>query len=82
MNKCDVSISKDLVKDIIDVKMREAISDALGKNPEALISAVVKTALGKNERSYSSSTIFQEGVNKMIREAAQERFKEWLAGKK
>ena len=83
MDKCNVSISSDLVKDIIDVKMREAMVEALGKDPEALVTAVVKSALEKKESSYGrGKTVFQEAIDKMIQEEARAVFQKWLSAKK
>jgi hypothetical protein len=67
---------------IIDSHVRKAIMEALGKDPESLIKAVVDSAMSAKSSSFSNKTLFIEASEQMIRDAAREVFKEWLSDKK
>lgn len=79
VTKANVSVD---VTDAIQAHIQGAVADALGKDPDALVRAVVETALGEKARSYEKTTIFQKAVNKMIRDAAEEEMRRWLGERK
>jgi len=78
MPEFNVKLEEDMVKTYIE----KAIAEALGKNPEVLVQAVVKEAMSAKRNSYDHKTIFQSAVEGMIREAAKEQFKLWLETQK
>jgi len=74
MPEFNVKLEEDLVKTYIE----KAIAEALGKNPEALVQAVVREAMSAKRNTYDRKTIFQSAIEEMIRQAAKEQFKLWL----
>lgn len=66
-------------REVIDAQVKAAVVRALTEGQtERLIDAVVQAAMTQKKDSYSRSTIWDEQVNKMIREAAKDAFQEWL----
>ena len=65
-------------KDVIDAQVRAAVAVALNKDPEALVRAVVEAAMNAKQNSYDRTTIWQEEINKMIRQVATDEFKAFL----
>ena len=63
---------------IVDAHVQAAIAKALSESPEALVKAVVETAMKRQTDSYPRRSIFQETVEKMIRSAAETAFQRWL----
>ncbi len=75
----DSQVSITVSKEVIDAHVKAAVVAALNKDPEALVRAVVQAAMNQKDRnSYSSSTIWDDQVNAMIREVAKATFDEWL----
>lgn len=76
-----VSLPAEITRDIVQAHIRAAVVAALAKDPEKLVAAVVDAAMKEKDRNnYSSDPpIWDRMVNEMIREAAKEAFKEWLA---
>jgi hypothetical protein len=76
-----VTLPAEITRDIVNAQIKAAVVTALAKDPERLVAAVVQAAMTqKPERGYSSDPpIWDSMVNKMIREAAESAFKEWLA---
>ena len=70
-----IEIPTTLIEDTIRAELVRQIG---GENKEKLITAVVQTAMGEKEKSYSNETYFQTAVNKMIRKEAEEIFRVWL----
>lgn len=68
----------DAAEQIVGVKVREAITKSLGKDPAALVQAVVTVALEEQSHGYPRQTMFMGAVNGMIREVAQEEVKAFL----
>ena len=83
----EITVGEDLIKPILETKIQTAIHEALGRNPEELVEAIVKTALncktdenGKvNSSSYENRYNFLEAiVKKAIREEAKKALDEIL----
>jgi hypothetical protein len=64
--------------DETQAQVQAAVVEALARDPEELVQAVVDMALSEKRNSYDRATIWQTQVHKMIRDAAQEAFREWL----
>jgi len=75
----NMQVSVPFPQEIIDTQVRLAVAEALGKDPRALIEAVVKVAVGAKVNSYDRETIFQRAVGEMIQGVAKEVFGEWIA---
>ena len=65
-------------EEIIDAQVRSAVAQALGKNADVLVRAIVDRAISKKQDNYSRTTIFQDELDKMIRAVANESLAEWL----
>ena len=65
-------------EEIIDAQVRSAVAQALGKNPDVLVRAIVDRAIEKKQDGYSRTTIFQDELDEMIRAVAKESLAEWL----
>lgn len=78
----ELKIDPNEVKAAIETHIRAAIAKALTGDPKKLIETVVAAAMSQKRDSYSRETLFSEKVNTMIREAAAESFKAWLAEQK
>lgn len=74
-NQAQVNVD---VSAIVQEHIRLAVANALGKDPSALINAIVKSALEQKKDSYSRETVLQSAINEMIRAEALNVFKEWL----
>jgi len=68
--------------DVVAAHIRAAVAKALGENPDALVKAVVDEAMKVKQNSYDKKTVFQTGVENMIREVASKVFREWLDTKR
>lgn len=73
MSELKMEIPQEIVKSIVQAQ----VVAALGKS-EALIKAVVESAMMQKNNSYDRTTVFEEQVTEMIRAVAVESFKEWL----
>lgn len=81
----DAKILMSVPKDIIHAQVQSAVVQALNKDPEALVRAVVEAAMQEKPRdsySYDKATIWQKMVNEEIRKVATEQFKIWLEQQK
>lgn len=78
----DTKLLMTVPRDIIDAQVKAAVAIALGKDPEALVRAVVESAMSAKKNSYDRETVWQDEVNKMIREVATEQFRAWLVEQK
>jgi hypothetical protein len=80
-NTVSITLPSEITKDIVNAQIKAAVVTALAKDPEKLVAAVVDAAMKqKPERGYSSDPpIWDTMLNNMIREAAQDAFKEWLS---
>lgn len=75
----DQQILMTVPKEVIDANVKAAVVNALNKDPQALVRAVVDAALAqKDNRSYGSKTIWEDKVDEMILNVATETFNEWL----
>ena len=74
----ELSLCDSDVKRLVDAAISKAVVEALGENKDALIGKLVGQALSMKARDYDRQTIFESEVHKMIREAGQAAFKEWL----
>lgn len=73
------AVMMNISKEIIDAHVKAAVASVLNKDPEALIRAVVQAAMAEKDRNnYSSTSIWDQQVNAMIRETAKATFNEWL----
>ena len=75
-------ITMQVPKEIISAHVAAAVMEALGKDPDALIKAVVDEAMRTKKNSYESDTIFLSGVKELIRQEANTVFKDWLEQKR
>lgn len=69
---------QDAAERIVNIKVKEAVAQVLGKDPRALVEAVVDAAMNQREHSYDRETILEREVNEMIRDAVQAAIQEWL----
>ncbi len=71
---------------LVQAQIQAAVAETLGKDPRLLVEAVVNKALQEPSRSggYGTErkTIFQDEVERMIRDEAIAAFREWLEGKR
>lgn len=81
-NEMDLKIDQKEIAGFVDTQIRLAMMEALGKDPEKLIQAIVRESLGIKKNMYDSQTIFQTSIAEMISNAAREVFREWLETKK
>jgi predicted RNA-binding protein with PIN domain len=66
-------------KEIIDSHVKAAVAQVLSRDPEALIKAVVDTAMQqKDPGSFGRETIWEKTFNNMVREVAQATFAKWI----
>ena len=77
-NTATAQVSVDIPKEIIDAQVRAAIAKALSADPEKLVKAVIDSAMDVRSRPYDKTSIFQDGINNVIRQAATEVFKEFV----
>jgi hypothetical protein len=75
--EANVKVNLD-VSEIVNARIRAEVAEALGKDPAALINAVVDAALRVKKNSYDSETVFQKAINEMIAKAAEDAFGVWL----
>jgi len=75
-------IKFEVPKEIITTHVAAAVMEALGKDPEALVTAVVNEAMRQKKNSYDSDSVFLSGVKTLIREEASAVFKTWLDEKR
>lgn len=76
-----VTLPAEITRDIVNAQIKAAVVTALARDPEKLVAAVVDAAMKERPRNgYSSDpAIWDTMINEMIREAAKDAFKEWLA---
>jgi hypothetical protein len=75
----DAQVVVNVSKEIIDAHVKAAVASALGRDPSALIKAVVDAAMRQpDSNSYGRQTVWESEVNKMILAVAQQTFNEWL----
>lgn len=67
----------EIPQEMVMAAVKAQVIAALGKS-EQLIEGVVSSALAQKRESYNRTTIFEEQVTKMIREVAEECFRDWL----
>ena len=69
-----LSVSDEVVKDMV----RTAVAKSLG-NADAIVTNIINSAFeSKSRESYGNKTVWQEVVEKTIRDRAQECFAEWM----
>ena len=78
----DSELTVKLDPSMVTAYIQTAMVTALGKDPEALVRAVVDAAMTVKRNYGEHKTVFQEAMDMMIREVARDAFKEWLEGKK
>jgi hypothetical protein len=74
----DTQVVMKIPPEIVQASVKAAVVQALGKDPEALVRAVVDAAMHEKTNSYDRTTIWDSKVNAAIRDVAAEAFKEWL----
>ena len=79
MAKEDVKACVSVPREYVEEQIRLAIMQALSKDTEAVVKALVDSALSTKKDSYSKETVLQVAYNNMVREAAVEALKDWIA---
>lgn len=78
----DGKIVMQVPQDIIDAHVRAAVAAVLSRDPAKLIEAVVDAAINQKNNSYDRTTLFEQQINKMIRDEGVAVFQLWLEEQK
>ena len=75
-----IELPKGMMEGIVSAHIQSAVAAAIGKDPNALVRAVVHEAMREQPKgSYGrDKSIFQEKVSELIREVAAAEFRSWL----
>lgn len=73
-----IKLPKGAVEGVINAHIQAAVFEALGKDPDRLIQAVVHKAMSAKQDHYNRTTIFEDTIAQEIRNVALEEFKAWL----
>jgi hypothetical protein len=74
-----VKLEPKQIQNAVDLSIREAVAEVLGKDPDALVKAVVDAALKPRDsygRPATGKTPFETAVDRMIHDEATEAVKE------
>lgn len=66
------------VAEVVDARIRQGVTEALGKDPETMVRAVVDAALSEKPGSYGRETFLQAAVKDLIQKAAQDSLRQWV----
>jgi hypothetical protein len=67
-----VKLDQAQVKEAVDASVRMAVTEALGRNSDALVKAVVDAALNEQtSNGYNRTTAFRAALDRTIRDEAQ-----------
>lgn len=78
----DGKIVMQVPQDIIDAHVRAAVAAVLSRDPAKLVEAVVDAAINQKNNSYDRTTLFEQQINKMIRDEGVAVFQLWLEEQK
>ena len=82
MDDLSINIPKGALEGVVNAHIQAAVTEALGRNPEVLVKAVVRAAMAQRKQHYNSKSIFEEQVSAMIRKTASEEFQKFLDEKR
>ena len=73
-----IKLPKGAIEGVVNAHIHAAVFEALGKDPDRLIAAVVSKAMSAKKDHYNRTTIFEDTISQEIRDVALEEFKRWL----